>query len=154
VTITLGQRNRPVSLNAISQHVGGAAHASASAIEHMRVDHRVWLHPQVKLVALSLVASDEARVHGVRSVRARRFLPYPWSGDSVSALTASVLLVVEASGGISVHAPVRVHRIPPACPFAPWRALKGDRLAAAAPSFPPTVRGSVGAYATLFRFAV
>jgi hypothetical protein len=85
----------------------------------------VALRPQVKLVALSLVASDEARVNGVRSVRARRFSPYPWSGDSVSALTAAVLLVVQARGAISVHALVRVPRSLLAGPFAPWRALKG-----------------------------
>jgi hypothetical protein len=41
------------------------------------------------------------------------------------ALTFTPLLVVRARGGISVHALVRVPRIPPAAPFARCRALKG-----------------------------
>jgi hypothetical protein len=37
--------------------------------------------------------------------------------DSYAALTSAALLGVQASGGISVHAPVRVHRIPPSLPI-------------------------------------
>ena len=46
--------------------------------------------------------------------------------DSVSALTAAVLLVVQASGEISVHVLVHAHfDISPGRAFAPSRALKG-----------------------------
>jgi len=47
--------------------------------------------------------------------------------DSVSALTAAVLLVVQARGAISVHALVRGPESLLPCPFARCRALKGDQ---------------------------
>ena len=45
---------------------------------------------------------------------------------SMPALTSAVLLVVQASGQISVHALVRGPESAHGRPFAPWRALKGN----------------------------
>jgi hypothetical protein len=48
-----------------------------------------------------------------------------------------------------VHAPVRVHRIPPACPFAPVRALKGTPSPTLTPNRPraPPMAGVPGQHA-------
>src|SRR5260370_32342491 len=55
---------------------------------------------------------------------------YVWRMSRVRppALTSAVLLVVQASGQISVHALVRGPESAQASPFAPWRALKGNSL--------------------------
>src|SRR5437667_8328810 len=52
---------------------------------------------------------------------------HPRSEDSVSALTAVVVLVVQARGAISVHALVRGTESLLPRPFARGRALKGDQ---------------------------
>jgi hypothetical protein len=53
--------------------------------------------------------------------------PITRSEDSVSALTAVVVLVVQARGAISVHALVRGPESLLTSPFARCRALKGDQ---------------------------